>query len=100
MILIKENGCTLYCSCGCHNGILFRAEDIDEFGHELALVSDVWYTSQQTAWSRFKEKCRRIWHILRNKEHYYYSICIDAEDMHEFQYFISKIGENRCEKGC
>ena len=86
-----DKSCSLYCSCGCDNGVIFRGEKDEGFGCEISLVSDVWYTSQTTGWNRFKEKCKRIWKIFRNKEHYYFSICISPEDMKEFKEFISKI---------
>ena len=93
-MFMKDNDgkyCSLYCSCGCDDGVILKAEKDGDFGYELSLVSDVWYISQETSWIRFKEKCKRIWKILCNKEHYYFSICIDSEDMKEFKEFIAKI---------
>ena len=86
-----ENYCGLYCSCGCENGVILNAEKDEDFGYYISLVSDNWYTSQLTGWVRFKEKCKRIWKILINKEHYYFSICIANEDIKEFKEFVAQL---------
>ena len=88
MFMESKDGknCSLYCSCGCENGVILKSE-----GDFISLVSDNWYTSQMTGWVRFKEKCKRIWKILSNKEHYYFSICVDEKDIQEFKDFIAKM---------
>ena len=87
----NEKYCVLHCSCGCNSGVLLRAEKDEDFGSSLSLVSDVYYTIQQTAWSKFTEKCKRIWAIIRNKEYCYFDICIDNEDLKEFKAFVAEI---------
>lgn len=86
-----EKYCGLYCSCGCENGVILNAEKDEDFGCYISLVSDNWYTSQLTGWIRFKERCKRIWKILANKEHHYFSICLDGEDIKEFKEFVAKL---------
>lgn len=87
----NDEYCGLYCSCGCIEGVVLKSEADEDFGYELSLVSDIYYIPQETGWVRFKEKCKRIWKILRNKEHCYFSIYISPEDMKEFKEFVSKI---------
>ena len=86
-----DKHCGLYCTCGCESGVVLSAEKDEDFGYCISLVSDNWYISQLTGWFRFKEKCKRIWKILRNKEHYYFLICLDNEDIQEFKEFVAKI---------
>lgn len=85
-----EKYCGLYCSCGCDKGVVFKAEN-DEYGYYISLVSDNWYTSQLTGWLRFKERCKRIWKILTNKEHHYFSIYLEDDDIKEFKDFVAKL---------
>lgn len=85
---------SLYCSCGCGNGIVLKKESNDFFNCcELMLVSDTYYlTQEKNMWTRLKEKIKRIYHILYNKEYCYFSICIDnQEDLEEFKKFVSEI---------
>lgn len=85
-----ENYCGLYCSCGCEDAVTFKVEK-DKNSVYVSLVSDGFYSHAMTGWARFKEKCKRIWYILRNKEYYYFSICLDGEDIKEFKKFVAKI---------
>lgn len=92
MFMKDNNGeyCGLYCSCGCNKGIILKAEK-DDWGYDLSLVSDTFYVMQKTGWTRFKEKCRRIWSIIRNKEYCYFDVCIEPEDLKEFKEFVAKM---------
>ena len=85
----EKDALTLYCSCGVADGVLLRVDNSG--GLDLALVSDNFYTSQKNRWDLFKEKCKRIWAIIRNKEYLYFDICIDPEDIKEFKEFVNKI---------
>lgn len=92
-MFMKNNNdeyCSLYCECGCDNGVILKAEK-DDFGCELTLVSDNFYFVGKTGWQIFKEKCKRILRIIRNKEHCYFSICIDDGDLKEFKEFVAKL---------
>lgn len=87
----NEKYCALHCACGCANGVVLNAEK-DFYGHYyISLVSDNSYTSRLTGWSRFKEKCKRIWKILRNQEYQYFDICLTTKDIGEFKEFVAKL---------
>ena len=86
-----DKHCGLYCSCGCEDGVVLNVKKDEDFVCSISLVSDNWYTAQLTGWDRFKEKCKRIWKIIRNKEHHYFSITIDESDIKEFKKFVDKI---------
>ena len=40
-----------------------------------------------------KEKMKKIWSIIRNKDHYYLDIVMSKEDFQEFKEWINKFGE-------
>ena len=93
-MFMKDNNdkyCSLYCSCGCDEGVILKAEKDECLGYAFSLVSDVYYIAQHSTIWRFKEKCRRIWSIIRNKEYYYFNIWIDEEDIKEFKEFVAKM---------
>ena len=89
----NKNEClTAYCYCGCERGVAIRVfRDIDTADCELSLVSDTYHIKQESCLNRFKEKCKRIWKILRNEEYEYFNIYIEADDMKEFKDFVAKI---------
>lgn len=84
----EKDSLTLYCSCGVADGVLLRVDSLG--GLDIALVSDTFYTSQKSSWDIFKEKCKRIWSIICNKEYIYFDICIEPEDLKEFKRFVAK----------
>ena len=89
MFMKKNNNCSLYCSCGCSNGVHLKFKK--DLVCELSLVSDIYYSKTEPLWTRFKEKCRRIWYIIRNKEYCYFNIFVEKEDLEEFKEFVSNL---------
>lgn len=88
----KDNkSCGLYCSCGCEDGVVLHVERDEDFECFISLVSDMYNISQLTWLERFKAKCKRIWKIITNKEHYYFDICITEDDIAEFKEFVANI---------
>ena len=87
----NDSCCSMYCSCGCLNGVILNADKDGDMGYRISLVTDIWNSSQETGWDKFKEKCRRIWRILRNKEHHYFDIYLKDGDITEFKEFVAKL---------
>ena len=63
----NKDTCILYCDSGCIDGVILKV-DRDDCDCCLSLVSDNYLVMQQSGWERFKEKCKRIWRIIANKE--------------------------------
>ena len=93
MFMKDENNkcCSLYCKCGCDDGVVLKAEKDEEFGYELMLVTDSYYAMQNKRTLSFKEKIKRILKILRNEEYCYFSIYMDDKELEEFKDFIAKM---------
>lgn len=89
----EKDTVALYCNCGLGDGVLFEIDkhndDID--GIDISLVSDVFYLIDLPWFERFKAKIKRVWRIIRNKEHCYFNIYVEAEDIKEFKEFVSQI---------
>lgn len=84
--------CGFYCACGCNQGVVLKASpDDDDCGVNLSLVSDAFYLNLQTGWIRFKNKCKRIWSIIRNKEYIYFDIYVKPDDIEKFKEFVAKL---------
>lgn len=99
MFMKDDNNKTgaLYCSCGCEDGVLLKAEIDDWELVELSLVSDSFYTHQKNIMS-FREKCKRIWNILKNEEYEYFNIIVNKKDFNEFKKFVNSIKINEDDK--
>lgn len=81
---------TTFCTCGCGNGIILKAERVDN-DTSLQLVSDNFYIVQNKGKMSLKEKIKRIWHIITGKEYYYFDILIHKDELQEFKEFVAKL---------
>lgn len=81
---------TTFCTCGCGNGIVLKAERVDD-DTSLQLVSDLFYTMQNKGRMSLKEKVKRIWYIIKGKEYCYFDILIDKDELQEFKEFVAKL---------
>lgn len=82
---------TMFCKCGCGNGVILKADNDKDFGISLQLVSDNFYGGYSNRKNSIKEKIKRIWYIIRNKEYCYFDILIDRNELQEFKEFIMKL---------
>ena len=55
------------------------------------MVSDSFYFMQNKGKMSIKEKIKRIWYIIANKEYCYFDILIGKEELQEFKQFIMKL---------
>lgn len=85
---MKENKYVTFCKCGCCNGVVLKFDNED---NELSiqLVSDNFYLAQIKGKMSLKEKIKRIWYIITNKEYCYFDILIDKEKLEEFKKFVA-----------
>ena len=87
---MKNNEYVTFCRCGFMDGVVLKFDkDDDELS--LQFVSDNFYTTQNRGKMSFKEKVKRIWYIITNKEYCYFDILIDKNELQEFKEFVAKI---------
>lgn len=92
MVLKNETELAAFCSCGCGDGVHLKVtKDDDGKTVYLSFVTDRFYSGQGNAFSRFKEKLKRIWCIIRNKEYSYFEIIMNESDIQNFKEFVEKI---------
>lgn len=93
-VMRSKDGNELYvdCYCACNSGIRIRVEK-DEYGfyYYLSYTNGNWYRDQNSAWRTFCNKMKKIWAIIRNKDHYYAEITMHSEDFNEFKEYINSI---------
>lgn len=85
---MKKNEYATFCKCGCDNGVVLKFDNDDE-ELSMQLVSDNFYFMQNKGRMSFKEKLRRIWYIIINKEYCYFDILIDKEELEEFKKYVA-----------
>lgn len=87
---MNKNEFITFCKCGCGNGIVLKADNEDK-EVSLQMVSDNFYFMQSKGRMSLKEKLRRIWYIITNKEYCYFDIIIRKDELPKFKEFVEKL---------
>lgn len=82
---------TMFCTCGCGNGIILKADHDKDIGTSLQLVSNNFYSGCNNRKNSIGEKLKRIWYIITGKEYCYFDILIDKDELQEFKEFVAKL---------
>ena len=85
------------CTCGCEDAIHIRVDKdpwdmgFDDFAL-MSYMSGNWYHEQnQSMWDVIRLKFKKIWRIIRNKDHHYSDIRMTAAEWDEFKHFINEV---------
>ena len=85
------------CNCGCEEGVHIIKIEPDEYDDSvayLAYISGNFYKEQEKSfWNIFRDKIKKIFCIIRNKDFYYSDIRMDKEDFQQFKEYINQFGE-------
>ena len=83
------------CKCGCCEGIRFRFDKDDEDWYLLlSITSGDFYNKQNKKWHTLKEKIKRIWFVLKNRDYLYCDIILSKKDFDEFKKLINHLEDN------
>ena len=87
---MENNEYATFCECGCGNGVHLKAYKEDG---ELSvqLVSNNFYSGRKNIKNSLKEKLKRIWYIIANKEYCYFEILIHKNELQKFKDFVAKL---------
>lgn len=79
------------CKCGCGEAahIVIDTNDKDYYSI-LSYMNGNFYKDQYGAFGIFKEKCKKIWAIIRNKDYCYAEVTMNRKDFEEFKEYINK----------
>lgn len=88
-----DNELIISCSCGCDEGIHIKIDDnYGDYAYQV-FTNGNFYKEQYGAFGTLKEKLKKIWAIIRNKDYYYSDIVMSKEDFQEFKEWINQFGE-------
>ncbi len=96
MISKDKKELVVTCNCKCGDTIHFCKieEDTNYSDKEYAFLTYLnsnWYREQNKKTFRvIKEKIKRIWCIIRNKDFYYSDILMSKEDFEQFKEYINQ----------
>lgn len=86
----KDNrGLVVTCSCGCNNGLVIRRDEDGDIW--MNMVQSKFYSEQKTLFRRIKEKVKRVWSVLRDKEYVYFDVHVKSEEFEEFQEYVANL---------
>ena len=84
------------CECGCDDSIHFCVSEDEETYNYYAIMSYMngnFYKDQYGMFGVLKEKLKKIWAIIRNKDYYYSDVVMNGEDFKRFKEYINQFGE-------
>ena len=83
------------CDCGCDSGLRIKVERFDEpFDDTFAYMTYLnanYYRDQTTCWHIFTDKLKKIWAIIRSKDHYYAEVAMNKEDFIVLRDYLNEI---------
>jgi hypothetical protein len=81
------------CDCGCEQGVHIRIDKEDNDMYFLmTYINGNWYSDQnKTVRAVIREKLKKIWCIIRNKDFHYSDINMTSKDFQEFKEYINSI---------
>lgn len=99
-IFMNKDKTELIVTCGCGGGagcgdaahIKINFDD-----HDYAFISYMngnFYKDQDGALRTLWWKLKKIWAIIRNKDHYYSDIVMNKEEFETFREYVNSIGES------
>lgn len=83
----KDDELIISCKCGCDEGIHFAIRDYKDGDYAFVTYTSSNYYREQC---HFREKLKKIWAIIRNKDYYYSEVCIDKNDFEQFAEWVNK----------
>lgn len=94
LLFNKENQeLIVTCDCGCEESLHMKVDTDDSDVNFYAFISYMngKFYNHNSIWSIFKDKCRKIWSIIRNKDYYYSDIILTKEDFETLKTYINSI---------
>lgn len=92
-LLLSEDKTELIhtCNCGCEDAIHIRMDVWDKDSYAIqTYLNGNWYRYQRSGFDLFKLKIKKIWRIIRNKDHHYSEIIMTKDDFEKYKEFINQ----------
>lgn len=87
----NETELIVSCKCGCEDGIHLRVDkDNDDWYAIMTYINGNFYRDQSNIFCTLKNKIRKIWAIIRNKDYYYSDVNMSKKEYQEFKDYINK----------
>lgn len=78
------------CMCGCDESMHIKVNtEYDSFAYMSYLNGNFYSEQNKSIFGVIKEKAKKIWAIIRNKDFYYSDIIMSKEDWKEFKEFVN-----------
>ena len=92
-----KNELIVTCKCGCEDSVhlVINESDYDHDEYAFMMFMNGSFVSEQgkTFWRVLKEKIKKIWAIIANKDFYYHDIRMSKDDFEMFKEYINSKGE-------
>lgn len=93
MISKDKKELVVTCKCGCGDGfhtIKVEPDEHDDTYFIMSYISSNFYRNQNRCFSLLKNKLKKIWSIIRNKDYYCSDVIMKKEDFQQFKEYINQ----------
>lgn len=93
MVAKSKDGKGIYisCRCGCGDAVELEINDEDpNMYFYQSHLNGSFYRDQCGGFRTIREKIRKIWRIIRNKDYCYSEICLSKEEFGIFKQYINQ----------
>lgn len=80
------------CKCGCDSGVhmVIDKDDYDTYTI-ISYMTGNFYKDQYGGLDLLKEKLKKIWAIIRNKDYYYADVVMNEDDFKVFKEYVNRV---------
>lgn len=93
VMISKDNkNLVVTCKCGCDEGVhikISHEDGSDDYAYQC-FSNGNFYKDQCGVFAILKNKLKKIWAIIRNKDYYYSDVVMTKNDFEEFKKFINQ----------
>lgn len=91
MISKDKKDLIVTCECGCEDGVRINIskDDYDDYAYQC-FTNGNFYRDQNGMFGTLKNKLKKIWAIIRDKDYYYSDIIMSEKDFEQFKEYINQ----------
>lgn len=92
MISNNKEDLIVTCKCGCDKGVHLHIshEGEEDYYAYQCFVNGNFYKEQCGVFRTLKNKLKKIWAIIRNKDYYYSDVVMNKEEFEQFKKWVNQ----------
>ena len=86
----NETELVVTCNDNCGQAAHIKIDVDDDYYCFVSYMNGNFYNDQYGVLDKFKQKCKKIWAIIRNKDYYYSDVVMNKNEFETFKTYINQ----------